>query len=403
MTADCRSAEAAFREESVERVGILRHAPAGDVAARVAWEVDRHGPGPAGEVLERPVPEEVVPASAVDEYYVVGGAVGDVLEHGWTGGAVDLTLMGTNLKHETRRWSRADLGQAEVLRRMVGGKKIVVAPGVFSPAVAKLAEKTGFKAVYFSGAGFSSLLALPDLGITTLSEVAQATRHITSQVAVPLIVDADTGFGEALNVARTVQELKAAGAAALHIEDQVLPKKCGHLEGKELVDTDEMVKKLVAAKEAAGRDLLVIARTDARAVEGVDGAIQRALDYSRAGADMIFPEALESREEFVEFRRKIALPMMANMTEFGKTPYMSAKEFEDIGYNVVIFPVTAFRAMMKTVKETLERLKEDGTQKGMVGSLMTRKEFYDLIDYYRYEEADEKALRTARRMRKGTR
>ncbi|MDG6910131.1 MAG: methylisocitrate lyase [Nitrososphaerota archaeon] len=299
-----------------------------------------------------------------------------------------------------RRESR-DLNPADVLRRMVGGKEIVVAPGVFSPAVAKLAEKEGFKALYFSGAGFSSLLALPDLGITTMDEVAQATRQITSQVGIPLIVDADTGFGEALNVARTVRELRTAGAAAMHIEDQVLPKKCGHLEGKELVDIDEMVKKLVAAKEEAGKGLMIVARTDARAVEGIDGAIERARSYSRAGADMIFPEALESKEEFAEFRKKISLPMLANMTEFGKTPYMTAKEFEEMGYNVVIFPVTAFRAMMKTGKETLQTLKREGTQKRIIGSLMTRKEFYDLIDYYRYEEADGKALRAAKRMRRG--
>ncbi|MDE1853498.1 MAG: methylisocitrate lyase [Thaumarchaeota archaeon] len=285
------------------------------------------------------------------------------------------------------------------MRRLIGGDRIVVAPGVFSPAVAKLAEKAGFKALYFSGAGFSSLLALPDLGITTLGEVSQAARQITSQVTLPLIVDADTGFGEALNVARTAKELINAGAAAVHIEDQVLPKRCGHLEGKELVDPDEMVKKLVSAKQAAGKELLIIARTDARAVEGIDGAIERARLYSKAGAEMIFPEALESRAEFLEFRKKIALPLMANMTEFGKTPYMTAKEFEEMGYNVVIFPVTAFRAMMKTVKETLAKLKSEGTQKGLLGSLMTRNEFYDLIDYHKYEEADGKALEAARRLR----
>jgi methylisocitrate lyase len=292
--------------------------------------------------------------------------------------------------------------QTEVLRKMLNGKKIVVAPGVFSPAVAKLAEKIGFKALYFSGAGFSSLLALPDLGITTLGEVSQATRQITSQVSVPVIVDADTGFGEALNVARTIRELKVSGAAAVHIEDQVLPKKCGHLEGKELVSTVEMVKKLVSAKEAGGAGILVIARTDAKSVEGIDGAMERAAAYARAGADVIFPEALESREEFVEFRRKISLPLMANMTEFGKTPYLTAREFEEMGYNLVIFPVTAFRAMMKTVKGTLQRLKSEGTQRNMLDSLMTRKEFYDLIDYYRYEEADEKALRAARKLLKGS-
>ena len=295
---------------------------------------------------------------------------------------------------------RQDLDPADVLRKMVEGKRIVVAPGVFSPAVAKLAEKEGFKALYFSGAGFSSLLALPDLGITTMDEVVQATRQVASQVGVPLIVDADTGFGEALNVARTVRELRRAGAAAMHIEDQVLPKKCGHLEGKELVDTDEMVKKLVTAKEEAGKGLMIIARTDARAVEGMDGALERARSYSRAGVDMIFPEALESREEFAEFRKKVSLPMLANMTEFGKTPYISAKEFEEMGYSVVIFPVTAFRAMMKTVKEALRTLKREGTQERMIGSLMTRTEFYDLIGYRRYEEADARALGAAKRLRR---
>ncbi len=292
--------------------------------------------------------------------------------------------------------------KADILKKLVGGEKIVVAPGVFSPAVAKLAEKVGFKALYFSGAGFSNLLALPDLGITTLTEVARAARQVTSQVRVPLIVDADTGFGEALNVARTVEEMKTAGAAAIHIEDQVLPKRCGHLEGKELVDMDEMVKKLVSAKDAARRELLIIARTDARTVEGMDSALERAAAYSRAGADMIFPEALESREEFEEFRRKVRLPLMANMTEFGRTPYMTAAEFDEIGYDLVVFPVTAFRAMMKTVKETLTRLKSEGTQKDILGSLMTRNEFYDLIDYYKYEEADKRALDKARRLRKRT-
>ena len=312
--------------------------------------------------------------------------------------------MGTRIKHEQEAPPQTGLAtQAEALRKLITGKKIAVAPGVFSPAVGKLAEKLGFEALYFSGAGFSNFLALPDLGITTLTEVARAAHQVTAEVRIPLIVDADTGFGEALNVARTVGEMKTAGAAAIHIEDQVLPKRCGHLEGKELVDMDEMVKKLVSAKHAAGKELLVIARTDARTVEGLDGAIERAKAYAKAGVDMIFPEALESRDEFAEFRKKLALPLMANMTEFGKTPYMTAREFEGLGYNLVIFPVTAFRAMMKAVKETLAELKATGTQERMLGRLMTRKEFYDLIDYYRYEEADARALGEAKRLRKGSR
>ena len=292
------------------------------------------------------------------------------------------------------------MSASDSLRRLVSGKRIVVAPGVFSPAVAKLAEKQGFRALYFSGAGFSNLLALPDLGITTLTEVAQAVRQITSQVGVPLVVDADTGFGEALNVSRTVEQLKAAGAAAIHIEDQVLPKRCGHLEGKELVPIEEMVKKLISAGESAKGDLVVIARTDSRAVEGLDAAVERARAYARAGADMLFPEALESREEFAEFRKKLDLPLMANMTEFGKTPYMTAKDFQDLGYDMVIFPVTAFRAMMKAVEKTLAELKKSGTQKGMLENLMSRKEFYELIDYYRYEQADRRALAAAKRLEK---
>jgi methylisocitrate lyase len=287
------------------------------------------------------------------------------------------------------------------LRELLASKKILVAPGVPNPAVARLAQKTGFRALYFSGAGFSSQMALPDLGVTTLTEVARATKEITARVSVPLIVDADTGFGEALNVARTVGELKVAGAAALHIEDQVLPKRCGHLEGKELVDPDEMVKKIVAARREAKKGLLVIARTDARSVEGIDPAIERARSYERAGADMIFPEALESRDEFAEFRRKIKAPMMANMTEFGKTPYMDAKEFEELGYNLVIFPVTAFRAMMKAAQDSLVRLLSDGTQKPILKNLMTRDEFYELIDYYSYEKADEETMKEAKKIRGG--
>ncbi len=290
--------------------------------------------------------------------------------------------------------------QADALRKLIKGSRIVVAPGVYNPAVAKLAEKAGFRALYFSGAGFSNQLALPDLGMTTLTEVATATRQVTSQVRAPLIVDADTGFGEALNVARTVEEMTVAGAAAIHIEDQVLPKKCGHLEGKEVVDADEMVKKLISAKEAAGKGLVVIARTDARTVEGLDAAIERARSYSRAGAEMIFPEALESREEFVEFREKVGGPLMANMTEFGRTPYLTVSDFEGMGYNMVIFPVTVFRASMKAAKEALAHLKAEGTQKKMLDKLMTRKEFYDLIDYYRLEKADKRALDKARRLGK---
>ena len=187
---------------------------------------------------------------------------------------------------------------------------------------------------------------------------------------------------------------------SVHFEDQVLPKRCGHLEGKELVDVDEMVKKLVSAREAAEGEILVIARTDARTVEGLDSAIERAAAYSKAKVDMIFPEALESREEFAEFRKKIRLPLMANMTEFGRTPYMRVADLDSLGYNLVIFPVTAFRAAMKAAKDVFAELRTKGTQKGVLGSLMSREEFYGLIDYYRYEDADAVALRAARKLAK---
>ena len=289
---------------------------------------------------------------------------------------------------------------AEALRKRLKKKEIVVAPGVFSPSVAKLAENAGFEALYFSGAGFASLLALPDLGVTTLTEVARATHEITSRTDVPVIVDADTGFGEALNVVRAIDELRTAGASAVQIEDQIIPKKCGHLEGKELVDTDEMVKKVISANAAADGNPLIVARTDAVAVEGLDSAIARARAYQRAGADIIFPEALQTRDDFTEFRKKVGTPLMANMTEFGKTPYMTASEFEDLGYNIVIFPVTAFRAMMRAVQKTFAELKGKGSQKGVLKTLMTREEFYDLVGYHEYEEADRNALEEAKRLRR---
>lgn len=285
------------------------------------------------------------------------------------------------------------------LRLLMRRKKATVAPGVFSPLVAQQARKLGFEALYFSGAAFSNLMGLPDLGVTTLLEVSKAVRDITGLVDLPLVVDADTGFGEAVNVERTVKELRSAGAAGLHIEDQVLPKRCGHLEGKELVDVDEMVKKLVAAKEAAEGEIVLIARTDARSVEGMEGAVERARTYARAGAEMIFPEALESSEEFVEFRRKVGGPLMANMTEFGKTPFTTAEEFGDMGYSLVIFPVTTLRAAMGAVRETLRELKAKGTQKGLLDSMMTREDVYDLIDYRRYEREDARALASARKIR----
>lgn len=285
------------------------------------------------------------------------------------------------------------------LRKMISGKSIVVAPGVFIPVLAKLAGKMGFQALYFSGGGFSASLALPDLGVTTLDEVSEGVARIAAVVDLPIIVDVDTGFGEALNVARTVKKMESIGAAAIHIEDQVMPKRCGHLPGKELVDADEMVKKVISALEARRMDLVVIARTDARAVGGLDLAIERARLYVKAGADMAFADALESPEEFEEFAKKVNAPLLANMTEFGKTPMISAPAFEKMGYKIVIFPVTAFRMMMKTAEQGFAELKEKGTQQRLVPDMMSRSEFYDLIDYYTYEKMDQQTVKLARELR----
>ena len=274
------------------------------------------------------------------------------------------------------------------LRDLLKSRDIVVAPGVFNPAVALLVERMGFEAAYLSGAALTGSLAMPDLGIITLTELAQATKYITRVARIPLIVDADTGFGEAINVMRTVRELEEAGAAAIQIEDQVLPKKCGHLSGKSLIPAEEMAKKIIAAVEARRRETVIIARTDARGVEGFDAAVERAKIYLEAGADVIFPEALTSLEEFREFARRVNAPLLANMTEFGKTPYITVDEFREAGYKIVIFPVTTFRIAMGAIREALKTLKMEGTQKRLLDRMMTRQEFYDLIGYYEYERRD---------------
>ena len=278
-----------------------------------------------------------------------------------------------------------------MLRELIKNKEILIAPGVFNPITALLCKKMGFEILYFSGASFSGSLALPDLGMITLTEVVEEVKKITSIVNLPLIVDADTGFGETINVYRTVKELEKAGASAIQIEDQVMPKKCGHLEGKILVKEEDMVKKIRMAIEARkSEDFLIIARTDARTVEGLERAIERAKIYVEAGADMIFPEALESLEEFKEFGKNIKVPLVANMTEFGKTPYITIEEFKEAGYKIVLFPVTLLRVSLYAMKEVLKEIKEKGTQKYFLDKMMSRKEFYDLIDYYSYIDLDMK-------------
>ena len=272
---------------------------------------------------------------------------------------------------------------SEVLRKA----DFLIIPGVFNPFTALLAEKVGFKAVYLSGGALTSSLGLPDLGVITLDEVAWMVRRIREVTDIPIIVDADTGFGEVINVYRAVRVLERAGANAIQIEDQVLPKKCGHLNGKEVVRPKEMVEKIKAALKAR-KEMLIIARVDSRGVYGLDDAIERGKMYLEAGADIIFPEALESKEEFARFAREVKAPLLANMTEFGKTPLITAQEFKEMGYKYVIFPVTLFRVAAKAMKEALEVLLKEGTQKSLIDKMMTRKEQYEVINYYFYENLD---------------
>ena len=269
---------------------------------------------------------------------------------------------------------------------------IVVLPGAFNGISAKLVEKAGFKALYISGAGLANgVAAMPDIGLLTMTEVQTQAGYIINAVNIPCIVDGDTGFGESLNVMRMIKGLEDMGAAGVHIEDQELPKKCGHLSGKKLVSPQAMAEKITSAVEARENlDFLVIARTDARGVEDIKSAIERANIYLEAGADVIFPEALESKEEFITFKKEVNAPLLSNMTEFGKTPLITVNEFEDIGYSMVIFPLTAFRVMLKAVQDALEKLKAEGTQKELIEKMLTRKELYKLIDYNDYEGIDKK-------------
>ncbi len=266
---------------------------------------------------------------------------------------------------------------------------IVVAPGAYNGVSALMAEKAGFRALYMSGSGVAGNMGLPDLSMTTLTEVVEDARRIVSVSSLPLIVVADTGFGETMNVVRTTRMMEDSGVAAMHLEDQVLPKRCGHLSGKKLVREEDMIRKIRAAASARhNRDFMIIARTDARAVEGLDMAISRAKKYLDAGADAIFTEALESAQEFRSFASKVDAPLLANMTEFGKSPLLTVKELGEIGYRIVIFPLTAFRASLKAANDVYAGLKANGSQNGFMNRLMTRKEYYEIIGYDEYEKDD---------------
>jgi methylisocitrate lyase len=284
------------------------------------------------------------------------------------------------------------------LRELID-KGPLMLPGAFNALTAIQIERAGFSAVYISGASLAAARGLPDLGLLTMTEVLSDAATIAHAVSIPALADVDTGFGPALTVMRTVREFEQAGIAGIQLEDQENPKKCGHLSGKRLVSTQTMVGKILAATDTRrDRDFLVVARTDARGVEGLDAAVQRARAYVEAGADAIFPEALESAEEFRIFAERLAqqgakVPLVANMTEFGKTPYLSCSEFEDLGYRMVLFPVTALRVTTKAVEQLLRDLKDQGSQRALLGQMQTRQQLYELLQYEEYERR-ERSFRT---------
>ncbi|WP_054814625.1 methylisocitrate lyase [Nocardia arizonensis] len=267
--------------------------------------------------------------------------------------------------------------------------KIQRIPGAFNPLVARLIQEIGFEGVYVSGAVVSADLALPDIGLTTLTEVAERGRQIARVTDLPVLIDADTGFGEPMSAARTVTILEDAGLAALHLEDQVNPKRCGHLDGKAVVPTGEMVRRLRAAVSARrDPDFVICARTDAAGIEGIDAAISRAKAYAEAGADLIFTEALHTVADFEKFRAAVDTPLLANMTEFGKSELIPASTLEKVGFNAVIYPVTTLRLAMFAAEAGLREIFERGTQSGLLDTMQHRSRLYELLQYERYNEFD---------------
>jgi methylisocitrate lyase len=272
------------------------------------------------------------------------------------------------------------------LRQLLRPGPIVVAPGAHDALTARLIAAQGFPAVYLTGAGVTAAAGIPDIGLFGLEEMVRTARLMSAAIDVPLISDADTGYGNAVNVLRTVREFEAAGAAGIHLEDQVSPKRCGHLAGKQVIPAEEMAGKLRAACAARrDPDFVIIARTDARAVEGFDAAVERGRRYRAAGADLVFPEALESLEEFAEFARRVDAPLLANLTEFGKTPTIDPRALEPLGYRVAIYPASALRVALHAMRAFLTDLPQPGAQAAWLPRMLTRRELYDLIDYPAYE------------------
>jgi methylisocitrate lyase len=297
---------------------------------------------------------------------------------------MSIYLVGQNLPTEP-----AGERFAKLVRR--GG--ILRMPGAYNGLAALQAKRQGFEALYLSGAAVSASMGLPDLGIITVEDVCFFIRQVSRASALPVLVDGDTGYGEALNVMQMVRAFEDAGAAAVHIEDQLLPKKCGHLNDKKLAAPQDMAAKIAAAARAR-RHLYIIARTDAAASEGIDGAVARAKRYLDAGADAIFPEALTTAEMFSEFARRVDAPLLANMTEFGRTPYFTAAEFEAMGYQMVIWPVSALRIAAKAQEQLYATIRREDGPRSLIGQMQTRQELYETISYSDYEALDASIVRT---------
>jgi methylisocitrate lyase len=286
-----------------------------------------------------------------------------------------------------------DITAGQRFRALLAQGGIVQIPGAHNGLAALQARAAGFSAVYLSGAAMSASMGLPDLGVITVDDVSFFVRQVARASALPVLVDGDTGYGEALNVMHMVRSFEDAGAGAVHIEDQLLPKKCGHLNDKKLADPHDMAAKVAAAAKAR-RHLFVIARTDAAASEGMDGAVARAKLYLQAGADAIFPEALTNGEMFREFARRVDAPLLANMTEFGQTPFFTASEFEAMGYRMVIWPVSSLRVAAKAQEELYAAIRRDGGTQPMIDRMQTRAELYATISYADYEALDASIVRT---------
>jgi len=287
-----------------------------------------------------------------------------------------------------------DAPAGERFRALLERPQILRIPGAHFGIAALLAKRAGFEALYLSGAAMSAAMGLPDLGMITVDDVAWHIRQVARASGLPALVDGDTGYGEALNVMHMVRTFEEAGAGAVHLEDQLLPKKCGHLNDKKLADARDMAAKVAAARKAR-RHLYIIARTDAAASEGIDGAVARAKLYLEAGADAIFPEALTNAEMFREFARRMpGVKLLANMTEFGRTPFFTAEEFEAMGYAMVIWPVSHLRVAAKAMEELYATIAAEGGAKSMLPRMQTRAELYETIGYHNYEALDSTLVRT---------